>query len=90
MAPATRRQYPVEPGAPDTRCGGADLESANFLRDLADEELAQAQQDAWIRRKVAAARADARPGMTTQAVRASLQSRLERWRDGARSRGTRY
>lgn len=84
VALAARRQYPVEPCASDARCGGADFESANFLRDLVDEELAQGQHDDWIRRKVAAARADARPGMATQAVRASLQSRLEWLRDGPR------
>ena len=48
-----------------------------LLQRLADEELAQAQHGEWIRRKVAAARADRRPRMTTQEVRASLQARFD-------------
>ena len=38
-------------------------------RRLADDELAQAQHDEWVRAKVAAARADKRPGMSTLQMR---------------------
>lgn len=34
---------------------------AELLQRLADDELAQAQHDEWVRTKVAAARADNRP-----------------------------
>ena len=48
-----------------------------LLQRLADEELAQAQHSEWIRAKVAAARADTRPTLTTDEVRASLKARYE-------------
>lgn len=50
-----------------------------LLQKLADEELAQAQYEDWVRAKVAAARADTRPPMSTEQVRASLQARSARW-----------
>lgn len=53
--------------------GGAD--KAALLQRLADEELAQAEYDEWVRSKVAAARADTRPRMTTEQVRQRLQAR---------------
>ncbi|MGM3159169.1 plasmid stabilization protein (plasmid) [Dickeya undicola] len=53
--------------------GGAD--KAALLQRLANEELAQAEYDEWIRGKVAAARADTRPRMTTEQVRQRLQAR---------------
>ena len=55
-----------------------------LLQRLADEELAQAQHEEWERAKVAAARADTRPTMTTEEVRANLQARYERLRDVSR------
>ena len=55
-----------------------------LLQRLADEELAQAQHSEWIRTKVAAARADTRPALTTDEVRASLKARYERLRDASR------
>ena len=55
-----------------------------LLQRLADEELAQAQHSEWIRAKVAAARADTRPTLTTDEVRASLKARYERLRDASR------
>ena len=55
-----------------------------MLQRLADEELAQAQHSEWIRAKVAAARADTPPTLTTDEVRASLKARYERLRDASR------
>ena len=55
-----------------------------LLQRLADEELAQAQHEEWVRAKVAAARADSRPTMTTEEFRASLQARYERLGDASR------
>ena len=55
-----------------------------LLQRLADEELAQAQHSEWIRAKVAAARADTRPTLTTDEVRASRKARYERLRDASR------
>jgi len=69
---------------PHMRPQGHSAAQVALLQRLADEELAQARHDEWIRRKVAAARADARPGITTQEVRASLRSRLERLHDVSR------
>ncbi|WP_404298820.1 plasmid stabilization protein [Alicycliphilus denitrificans] len=66
---------------PQVRPQGYSAAQVALLQRLADEELAQAQHDEWIRRKVASAKADTRPGLTTQEVRASLQSRFERLRD---------
>ena len=54
-----------------------------LLQRLADEELAQAQHEEWVRAKVAAARADTRPPLSTSDVRASLQARAERLRNAA-------
>ncbi|MDO5103959.1 MAG: hypothetical protein Q4D91_13890 [Lautropia sp.] len=47
-------------------------EQVQLLQRLADEELAQARHDEWVRGKVAAARADNRPGMTIERVRELL------------------
>jgi len=55
-----------------------------LLQRLADEELAQAQHEEWERARVSAARADTRPTMTTEEVRASLQARYERLGDASR------
>ena len=48
---------------------------AELLQRLADDELAQAQHDEWVRAKVAAARADQRPGMSTAQLRTLLNTR---------------
>jgi hypothetical protein len=48
-----------------------------LLQRLADDELAQAEYDEWVRAKVAAARADKRPGMTTEQVRQQLRNRYQ-------------
>jgi len=52
-------------------------EQVELLQRLADEELEQAHYDEWVRAKVAAARADTRPGMTTDQVRGLLHARYE-------------
>ena len=46
-----------------------------LLQRLADDELAQAQNDEWVRAKVAVARSDKRPGMSTEQLRALLSAR---------------
>lgn len=56
-------------------------DKADLLQRLADEELAQAQYDEWVKSKVAAARADTRPTMTTEEVQASLKARSDRLRN---------
>ena len=63
---------------------GKDAAKAELLQRLADDELAQAQHSEWIRAKVAAARADTSPTLTTDEVRASLKARYERLRDASR------
>ena len=57
---------------------------AELLQRLADEELAQAQHDEWIRTKVAAARADTRPTVTSAEVASRLSTRYEKLRDASR------
>ncbi|CDL80428.1 hypothetical protein [Xenorhabdus cabanillasii] len=54
---------------------------AELLQRLANEELAQAEYDEQVRAKVAAARADSRPGMTTDQLRQQLQRRYQELRD---------
>lgn len=54
---------------------------AELLQRLADDELAQAQHDEWVRAKVAASRADKRPGMSTAQLRALLNARYEELRN---------
>lgn len=49
-----------------------------LLQRLADEELAQAQHDEWMRAKVVAARADNRPTFSTNEITAHLDARYER------------
>ena len=56
---------------------------AALLQRLANAELEQAQHDEWVRAKVAAARADTRPPLSTSDVRASLHARAERLRNAA-------
>lgn len=52
-------------------------DKAALLQRLANEELAQAEYDEWVRSKVAAARSDTRPHMTTEQVRQKLQARYQ-------------
>ncbi|HDD2124445.1 TPA: plasmid stabilization protein [Salmonella enterica] len=58
---------------------GAD--KAELLQRLADDELAQARYDDRVRAKVAAARADTRPRLTTEQVRQRLQTRYQEFRE---------
>ena len=54
---------------------------AELLQRLANDELAQAQHDEWVRAKVAAARADQRPGMSTAQLRTLLNTRYQELRN---------
>lgn len=56
---------------------------AELLQRLADDELAQAQHDEWVRAKVAVARADKRPGMSTAQLRTLLQTRYQELRNAS-------
>jgi hypothetical protein len=56
-------------------------DKAELLQRLANDELAQAQHDEWVRAKVAAARADKRPGMSTAQLRTLLNTRYEELRN---------
>jgi hypothetical protein len=49
------------------------------MQRLADEELAEAQHIEWGRSKVAAARADTRPALTTREVKDHLNSYREKF-----------
>jgi hypothetical protein len=55
---------------------------AELLQRLANEELAQAEYDERVLAKLAAARADKRPGMTTDQLRQQLQARYRELRNG--------
>lgn len=59
--------------------GGSD--KAALLQRLANEELAQAEYEERVRAKVAASRADSRPGISTAQLRQQLQSRYQELRD---------
>lgn len=59
--------------------GGPD--KAALLQRLANEELAQAEYEDQVRAKVTAARADTRPGMTTEQLRQRLHGRYQELRD---------
>lgn len=63
-----------------------ETEQLQLLQRLADEEMEQARYDEWVREKVAAARADTRPGMTTDQVRELLNRRYEELSSSARAR----
>lgn len=56
-------------------------DKAALLQHLANEELAQAEYDEQVRAKVAAARADKRPGMSTAHLRQQLQARYQELHD---------
>lgn len=51
---------------------------AELLKRLANNELAHAQHDEWVCTKVAAARADNRPSLSTDEVVARLDARYAR------------
>lgn len=53
---------------------------AELLQRLANAELEQARYDEWVSAKIVAARADTRPKLGTDEVRASLKERYERLR----------
>ena len=57
---------------------------AELLQRLADEELVQAHHDEWVRTKVAAARADKRPTVTSAEVASRLSTCYEKLRDASR------
>ena len=59
--------------------GAAD--KVELLQRLADEELVQAEYDDWVRGKVAAARSDLRPGMSTAQLRQTLKARAQNLRN---------
>ncbi|EMY0212163.1 plasmid stabilization protein [Pectobacterium versatile] len=59
--------------------GSAD--KAALLQRLANEELAQAEYEERARAKVAEARADTRPSMTTDQLRQQLQRRYQEKHD---------
>ncbi|MDO4706710.1 MAG: hypothetical protein Q4A98_10980 [Comamonadaceae bacterium] len=56
-------------------------DKARFLR-----ELPQEQYDEWVRAKVAAARVDTRPSMSTEQVRQLLRARYPAWCKNAAGR----
>ena len=62
--------------------GAAD--EADLLQRLADEELVRAGCNDWVRAKVATARADTRPGMSTDPLRQTLNSRAKQLRNAGR------
>jgi len=52
-----------------------------LLQRLANQELAQAEHDEWVRDQVAAARSDTRPELTSDQLRDRLRVRAQRFRD---------
>ena len=58
-------------------------DKAELLQRLANEELAQAEYDDWVKSKVAAARADKRPGMSTDQLRQALKARAQELRNAS-------
>lgn len=60
---------------------GKDAAKAELLQRLADQELAQAEYDEQVRAKVTAARADKRPGMSTEQLRQALKARAQELRN---------
>ncbi|ELM0670175.1 plasmid stabilization protein [Salmonella enterica subsp. enterica serovar Montevideo] len=59
----------------------AGADKAALLQRLADEELAQAEYEEQVRRRVAAARADTRPGLSTAQLRQLLDARAQALRN---------
>lgn len=60
---------------------GDNKNKTELLQRLANEELAQAEYEDWVRAKVAVSRADTRPGMTTDQLRKSLHIRAQALRN---------
>ena len=56
-------------------------DKTELLQRLANAELAQAEYDEWVRIKVATARTDTRPGMSTDQLRHIFKSRSQELRD---------
>jgi hypothetical protein len=69
---------------PSIRPQGLNQGQAELLQRLADDELAQARHEEWVRAKVAAARADDRPTVTTDEVKARLGARYDRLSNASR------
>jgi hypothetical protein len=69
---------------PRIRPQGHSQSQTELLQRLADEELAQAQHEEWVRAKVATARADNRPTVTTDDVMARLGTRYDRLSSASR------
>jgi hypothetical protein len=61
--------------------GKGEADKTALLQRLADEELAQAEYEEWVRAKVAAARQDKRPGMSTEQLRQMLSARSQELRN---------
>jgi hypothetical protein len=57
---------------PSIRPQGHSQAQAELLQRLADEVLAQARHDEWVRAKLSAARAGSRPSLTNDEVMARL------------------
>lgn len=64
---------------------GSGAAKVELLQRLANEELAQAEYDDWVRSKIATSRADKRPGMSTEQLRQQLQARYEELRSAVRA-----
>jgi hypothetical protein len=69
---------------PSLRPQGHSQGQADLLQRLANEELARAEHDEWIRTKVEAARADSRPTLTTGEVLERLGTRHDRLSSASR------
>ncbi|MEX0445542.1 plasmid stabilization protein [Xenorhabdus sp. SGI246] len=57
------------------------VRNAELLQRLANEELAQGEYEERVKAKVVIARADSRPGITTEQLRQQLQNRYLELRD---------
>ena len=69
---------------PRIRPQGHNQSQAELLQRLADDELALARHEEWVRVKVDAARADNRPTVTSDEVMARLSARYERLSSASR------
>lgn len=58
-------------------------EQLALLQRLANDELAEAEHEEWIKAKVRMARADLRPPLSTEQIRARIQSKLEGKQDAS-------
>ena len=77
-----KRQFPARAGRkPASYFPEGSTDKSALLQRLANEELARAEYDEQIRAKVAAARADKRPGMSSAQLRQQLQGRYQELRN---------